>query len=127
MSPVAMCGMPYSLAMRLACVPLPAPWAPRIRMFSTPRFLLLLQEAFVGAHHHLRLHLAHGVERDTDHDDDRGASQGARGRLREVEVVDEEAREHRDEPEVDRAGKRQARENAVEVLRGRRAGSDAGD
>src|SRR5262249_56515771 len=85
MSPVAMCGMPYSFATRFACVPLPAPWAPRIMMFSTSA---LLQKALVGAHHHLRLHLAHGVERDTHHDDDRGASEGTRGRLREVEVVD---------------------------------------
>ena len=62
MSPVAMCGMPYSAAIRFACVPLPAPWGPSRRMSSGT----LLEEALVGAHHHLRLHLAHRVERDAD-------------------------------------------------------------
>ena len=51
--------------MRAACVPLPDPWGPKIRMLSDNA---LLQEALVGAHHHLRLHLAHRVERDADHD-----------------------------------------------------------
>ena len=36
-SPVAMCGMPYSAAMRAACVPLPDPCGPRIRTFSDKR------------------------------------------------------------------------------------------
>ena len=52
----------------------------------------LAQEPFVGAHHHLRLHLAHRVERDADDDQHRGAAERARGRLREVEVVDEDRR-----------------------------------
>ena len=37
----------------------------------------LLQEALVGAHHHLRLHLAHRVERDADDDQHRGAAERA--------------------------------------------------
>ena len=41
-----------------------------------------LQEAFVGAHHHLRLHLSHRVERDADGDQDRGASERARSPAR---------------------------------------------
>src|SRR5215470_20040322 len=91
MSPVAMCGMPYSAAIRFAWVPLPAPCGPKRRMF-TPR-AKLLQEAFVGAHHHLRLHLPHRVERYTDHDEHGGPPDRARGRLREVEVDDGDRRQ----------------------------------
>ena len=58
----------------------------------------LLEEAFVGAHHHLRLHLAHRVERDADDDQHRGASERARGRLREAAVADEEASAARRRP-----------------------------
>src|SRR5438034_11594131 len=89
-SPVAICGIPYSEAIRFACVPLPAPWGPRMRTFTSG----LLQEAFVGAHHHLRLHLAHRVERDADHDQHGGPSQRPGSRLREPEVTDEDARRH---------------------------------
>src|SRR3954452_6278003 len=86
MSPVATCGMPYSAAIRLACVPLPAPCGPSSRMFTAAR--PLFEEAFIGAHHHLRLHLPHRVERDTHDDQHRGAAHRSRGRLREVEVDD---------------------------------------
>src|SRR5437764_2195597 len=136
MSPLAMCGIPYSAAIRLACVPFPDPCGPSKRMFtrapsgdtrrplardhaapesalalakapglgcgrwrplawcSRPRVSAaspdgaLAQKAFVGAHHHLRLHLAHRVERDADHDQHRGAAEGARSRLREAAVAD---------------------------------------
>ena len=54
------------------------------------------QEALVGAHHHLRLHLAHRVERDADDDQHRGAAERAGGRLREAEVVDEDRRQDGD-------------------------------
>ena len=81
----------------------------------------LLQEAFVGAHHHLRLHLPHRVERDADDDQHRGAAEGARGRLREAAVADEEARQHRDGREVERAGQRQPR-----AARGRGTARSAG-
>src|SRR4051812_1258031 len=107
MSPVAMCGIPYSAEIRLACVPFPDPCGPSNRTFtgvspgdtrrplapdhaapeSTHAFAkapslrrgrvrtlawcsrprdsaaspgeALSEETFVGAHHHLRLHLAH--------------------------------------------------------------------
>src|SRR5919198_669217 len=99
MSPVAMCGSPYSAAIRFACVPFPAPCGP-----SKSTFTALLEEALVAAHHHLRLHLPHRVERDADHDQNRGAAERARGCLREAEVADEEAGQNRDESEVDRPG-----------------------
>src|SRR5213595_1974830 len=138
MSPVAMCGIPYSAEIRLACVPFPEPWGPKSKMFTgappgdTPRSAAspggaLSEEAFVGAHHHLRLHLAHRVERDTDDDEHRGAAEGARGRLREAAVADEEAWQHGYGRQVQRARQSQPRQHAVEVLRSRRAGPDAGD
>src|SRR4051795_6873344 len=90
MSPVAMCGIPYSAEIRLAWVPFPDPCGPSNRTFTSA------QKTFVGAHHHLRLHLAHRVERDTDDDQHRGAAEGARRRLREPAVANEEAREGSD-------------------------------
>src|SRR6266545_5706677 len=85
MSPVEMRASPYSSAMRFACVPLPDPWTPSNRTLSGTR---LFQETLVGAHHHLRLHLAHGVERDTDRDQHGGAAERARRRRREAKVLD---------------------------------------
>ena len=109
-------GSPYSREIRFACVPLPG----ALRAEQTcSRFTT--QEAFVGAHHHLRLHLAHRVERDADDDQHRGAAERARGRLREAEVVDEDRRQHGDGREEERAGQRQPGQHAVEVLRRRRA------
>ena len=103
-------------AIRFAWVPFPDPWRPEHRSGGP-----LLEEALVGAHHHLRLHLAHRVERDADRDQHGGAAERAGRRLREAAVADEERRQRRDEREVDRAGQRQPRQDAVEVLRGRRA------
>src|SRR2546430_15137151 len=98
MSPVAMCGSSYSAAIRFACVPFPAPCGP-----SSNTFTGLLEEALVATHHHLRLHLPHRVERDADHDQDRGAAERARGRLREAEVADEQARGDGHDRQVERA------------------------
>ena len=90
MSPVETCGIPYSAEMRFACVPC-RPLAGRAPA-SSP------QEALVGAHHHLRLHLPHRVERDADDDQHRGAAERARRRLREAEIVDEDATAARRRP-----------------------------
>src|SRR6266540_5696966 len=132
MSPVETWAMPYSADMRLAWVPLPDPCGPRIKPFTTTgvrrmRERASLQKAFVGAHDHLRLHLAHRVQGDADHDQERGPAEERPRRLREAEVPDEEGGQDRDRREVDRARQRQAREYAVEVLRGRRAGPDPWD
>src|SRR5512134_150269 len=89
--------------------------------------LALLEEALVRAHHHLRLHLAHRVEGDTDGNEHRRAAERPRARLGEPAVTDEEAREHSHEREEERARQRQPRENPVEVLRGGRTGPDARD
>src|SRR5918911_3636801 len=110
MSPVAMWARPYSAAIRFACVPFPAPWGPKIKMFTA-----LLEEALVATHHHLRLHLPHRVERDADDDQHGGAAESARGRLGEAEVADEDARGNGHDREVERARKGQPRQHAGEV------------
>ena len=89
MSPVAMCGISYSVAVRAACVPLPDPCGPRIRTFSDNASL---QEALVAAHHHLRLHLPHRVERNTDHDRQRRAARKFCGSTTRSQELDEERR-----------------------------------
>src|SRR3954453_5206456 len=93
MSPLAMCGSPYIALLRRACVPSPDPCGPRTRMFMRG---LLPEEAFVVAHDHLRLHLSHGLERNADDDQDRGAAEGTVGRLVEMELRDEDGRRHGD-------------------------------
>src|SRR4051812_40299095 len=65
-------SVPSSTVLRAARSP-PLPAAP-----EKPEDTLL-QEAFVGAHHHLRLHLTHRVQRDADDDQHRSAAEGARG------------------------------------------------
>src|ERR1044072_9867802 len=101
MSPVATCGIEASYEMRAAWVPFQAPGGPRITM-SSGMALRLFEEALVVPHHHLRLHLAHRVERDTDHDEDRGSAERARRRLREPAVADAERRQRGDEGGVER-------------------------
>src|SRR3954468_5827894 len=125
MSPVAMCGIPTSAEMRFAWVPLPAPGGPR--MTTSRATGRLLQESLVVAHHRLRLHLTHGVERDAHHDEDRGAPEGTVCCLREAAVADEKSRQGRDEREVERTGEREPRQHPVEVLRWRRGTPCAGE
>src|SRR6476619_643626 len=115
--------MPLAAATAAAWVPFPAPGGPNKSTASIAP--LLLEYALVVTHRQLRLHLPHCVERHAHHDQDRRTSQSARGGLREPAVADEEVRQHRDQPEEDRAGQRQAREHAVEVARGGRTGTDA--
>ena len=55
-----------------AWVPFPAPGGPNRARPASPTYS---EEALVVAHHHLRLHLPHRVERDADHDQDRGAAE----------------------------------------------------
>src|SRR5919202_931107 len=97
MSPVLTCGMPSSCDIRCPWVPLPAPGGPRMTMFRPTA--ALFEEALVVAHHHLRLHLPHGVEGDADHDEDRCSAERPVRRLREAAVADEQRREGRDERE----------------------------
>src|SRR5580704_4600392 len=104
MSPVEMWGMAKSSRRRSAWVPLPAPGGPRRIRFNSdttrgslsahahrvpavavfvqshaPELTgteLLLQETLVAAHHQLRLELLHGFQRNPDHDQDGGPTEG---------------------------------------------------
>src|SRR4051794_12553400 len=119
MSPVARYGRSKSRRRRSAWVPLPAPGGPmRMRFSSAMKGENLLQEAFVVPHHELRLELLHGVERHADHDEDRRAAEEEVGRR----LVDEDRREGGHRGEVEGAREREAREDAVQELRGRAAG-----
>src|SRR3954465_13515515 len=142
MSPVATYASGKSSWRRSAWVPLPAPGGPsRMRLSSDigegiettrarrgprrgrGRAPYLLQEALVVAHHQLRLELLHRVEGDAHDDEQRGAAEEeVRARL-----IDEDRRERRDRREVQRAGEREAREDAVEELRRRPPRAHAGD
>src|SRR5882724_10152921 len=146
MSPVEMCGSWKSSRSRSAWVPLPAPGGPsRIRFISDKTeaayplarglcqrpgacsartgSAALLEEALVTSHHQLRLELLHGFERDADHDQDRGAA--------EEEVLVGARYQDRwqrgDGGEEQRAGERQASEDAVEEFGGRAPRAHAGD
>src|SRR5215207_7173600 len=107
-----MYGTPKSSFSLSAWVPLPAPGGPSRMRLSSLKPGSLFQEALVVAHHQLRLELLHRVERDADHDQDRGAA--------EVEVrtglVEQDRRQRRDRGQVERAWERQAGEDAVEEL-----------
>ena len=66
------------------------------------------------AHDHLRLHLSHGLQRHA-HDDENGrTAESAVGRLREVELRDEDRRRHGDRREEQGARERESVEHAVE-------------
>src|SRR4051794_1810728 len=134
MSPVATYARGKSSWRRSAWVPLPAPGGPsRMRLSSDidrkgsrrpalavgeagrARAPYLLQEALVVAHHQLGLELLHRVEGHAHDDEQRGpAEEEVRARL-----VDEDRRQRRDRREVQRAGERQAGEDAVQELRRR--------
>src|SRR5207302_789902 len=91
------------------------------------RRISALEEALVAAGHHLGLHLAEDVECDACHDQDGGAAQRAGGRLREVGVMDEEARRDRNRGEEQCAGEGQPAQYAAKVAGGRGSRADAGD
>src|SRR5947207_14186874 len=111
MSPIAMCGIPNSAEIRLACVPFPDPCGPSNRMFTgAPRASAaspggaLSEEALVGAHDHLRLYLANLVDRDADDYQYRGAAELARGLVHIPTVAHADARRHTDAHQPELAG-----------------------
>src|SRR4051794_28103032 len=119
MSPVEIAGMPKWSATTLAWVPFPAPGGPiRINLMSA-------QEPFVVALLELTLDLLHRVERDADHDQDRGAAEG------EVLVGADEhegdQRDQGDQTEVHGAWQRDAGQDVGQVVLGRLARPDPGD
>src|SRR3954452_18481706 len=75
MSPVEIAGILKCSAMNFAWVTLPAPGGPMISRRTRCCFGSLAQESFVVALLELALDLLHGVEGDTDHDEDRRAAE----------------------------------------------------
>src|SRR5262249_46641679 len=126
MSPVAICGMPYSPEIRPAWVPLPAPCGPRRSRLSATALQALAEEALVAAHHHLRLHLAHRVERDAAAAQHRRTTAERPRRLLDVQVAEQQRRQRGDGGQGEGTWQREARKDEVKG-RGRRGpGSDAG-
>src|SRR5713101_2358266 len=87
MSPVAIFGIPMRRATIRPWVPLPEPGAPRNRMntgepaLARPAAELdsaFLHEAVVVTQQQVLLDLLHRIERDTDHDEQRGAAEAER-------------------------------------------------
>src|SRR3954453_20619209 len=77
MSPVEMAGILKCSATYLAWVPLPAPGGPiSTSLIEAPGDCGSSQESFVVALLQLALDLLHRVQRDTHHDQDRGAAEG---------------------------------------------------
>src|SRR6478609_11165813 len=86
MSPVEMCGTTKCRDSRTHCVPLPAPWRPRM-IRRAPGIIRLsprlpsdgvrsLQEAFVVSHHQLTVDLADEFHADADGDQHGRAGEG---------------------------------------------------
>src|SRR6185369_17284740 len=81
-APVEIAGIPSRSASSAACVPLPAPGAPKssrrraVRVSGSPATdPPPLHEAFVVAHHQLTLDLLQEVHRHADDDEQRGAAE----------------------------------------------------
>src|SRR3954464_550004 len=125
-SPVAIFGMPRRSDSLSACVPLPAPGGPSSTMIIavTPKrfggafgssernlesaagctpsesYSALLHEAVVLPEQQMLIDLSHGVERDTDHDQQRRPAEPER----HVDRIGNEHRQQRNERQEQRAG-----------------------
>src|SRR4051794_14143911 len=119
MSPVEIAGTPKCSATALAWVPFPAPGGP-IRII-----LISAQEPFVVALLELALDLFDGVERDADHDQDRGAAEGEV--LVGADQDEGDQRDQGDQTEVQRSWQRDPGQDVGQVVLGRLAGPDPGD
>src|SRR4051812_35315741 len=136
-SPVASVGTPSAAASSGACVPFPAPGFPKRTMIIggggswraacsepsgrrlTPADLetSLLHEAVVLTEQQVLLHLRQGVQRNTDDDQQRGATE----RERYVDRARNDDRQERDQREEDRAREGDPADDLVDVLRRLRA------
>src|SRR6267143_5565092 len=149
MSPVESWGIPNRAVSRLAWVPFPAPGGPRRMTFTRPSRPLPSRakghgsrsrrssdvaaaadagaarpgEALVVARDQVALDLLHRIEGDADHDQQRGAAELER----HVVPGDQDAGQHADRGDVDRAAEGDAREHVVDVIGGLLAGPDSRD
>src|SRR5690606_31843767 len=117
MSPVEICGTPSVSTRSLAWVPLPAPGGPkRITSISAPPTpdprSARTGETLVVARDEVRLDLLDRVERDADHDHDRGAAEVERHAEERLERV----RDHAHRCDVRGPAHRDASHHAVDVV-----------
>src|SRR5437870_8975245 len=121
-SPVVILGKPSRSASSFPWVPLPEPGAPKRRMNTATLHVPLpaaelhapfLHEPVVMAQQQVLLHLLHGIERDADHDQQRGAAEPER----HVENVRHDDRQQRDDRQEERPGQRDARQHVADVAR----------
>src|SRR4029077_15433960 len=101
-SPVEIAGMSRRSERTLAWVPFPAPGKPR-KTKRIERPFPLAQEAFVVAHHQLRLDLLHRLERDTHRHQDR---RPAERKLVDPPDVQHDRRDQRDRRQEQRPRQR---------------------
>src|SRR3954447_26891979 len=125
MSPVEIAGILKCSAMNLAWDPLPAPGGPMISSSTECSLGSSAQESFVVALLELALDLLHRIERDTHHDEDRGATE--RESLVRVDEHERDQRDEGDQTEVERARQRDAGQDVGQVVLGRLARPDPGD
>ena len=85
----------------------------------------LLEETVVVVHLQLALHLAHGVQRHADHNEDGRTAES----LDELVVgeVEDDGGHHGDQSDEDAAGQRHAVQDVLDVLHGGGTGAHAGD
>src|SRR2546425_1233555 len=117
-----MWGICSCAARRCACVPLPAPGAPRktsrIPLPATSFQPSLGQEPLVVAHEHVRLDLLRRVQAYADGDQQRGAAEVER----HAEFVDQDLRDDADPRQVERACEGDAVQDPVDIVGGPLAG-----
>src|SRR4051812_46051220 len=105
-----------------ACVPFPAPGAPRRTRMVTVPAAPSADEAFVVAHHELRLELLHRLDDDADHDE-----QARSPEADPAETGDERGhhlRRHGDDAQEQRTGDRDPEHDLREVVLRRSPRSD---
>src|SRR2546430_12578245 len=132
MSPVVIFGRPSRSARIFPWVPLPEPGAPNRRMNTACLHVALaaaeldapfLHETVVMAQQQMLLHLLHGIEGHTHHDEERRAAEAER----HVEDGRHHDRQHRHQRQQQRARERDPREHIVDVVGRGGARLHAGD
>src|SRR5258708_21663593 len=126
--------MPKRVRSMFAWVPLPLPGAPYKSRFTPHSLTLSPQgrgdaaspyEAAVLAHDQLRLQLLHSVQRHTDHDQDRRASEIHLLMWNARDLGGGDGQDHGDEAQEARARERDSVHNRRQVVRGRAPRPDA--
>src|SRR6185295_4688284 len=72
----------------------------------------LTEKPFVISHEHVRLNLLSCIEAYTDHNQQRGATEVER----HIQFVDQQLRDHTDNREINRSGKRDSRQHFIDIV-----------